>query len=94
MRMRKMKKRFTKWYVKKGYKFGYEKIETIGDDVFQIPVKMPKAYFICPFYIKPLLLFLFSPSIYTAEAYAKPFIDGFKLGLEKASFNCRQTEKE
>ena len=88
-----MKKRFTKWYVKKGYKFGYEKIETIGDDVFQIPVKMPKAYFICPFYIKPLLLFLFSPSIYTAEAYAKPFIDGFKLGLEKSKLQLSPNRK-
>lgn len=45
----KLKVKFTKWYIKKGYKFGYDKNR--------------EAYWICPWYVRPLLIF-FSPSIY------------------------------
>lgn len=61
---RKLKTKFTKWYVRKGYVFGYD-----GN----IP---PKAYWSCPWYVKPLL-FLFSPSIYDVECITNRIINGW-----------------
>lgn len=48
--MNKIKQKFTSWYVKRGYRFGYE----------GFPLK---AYYKCPAWVRPLL-FLFSPSVY------------------------------
>ena len=80
-----IKKRFTKWYVKKGYTFGYDfsKCETIGgDDIFPpMPLTQPVVVWRCPWYIKPFL-FLFSPSIYAAEDWGKQVIDGFMAGMQ------------
>lgn len=56
--MNKIRKRFTKWYVSKGYIFGYS-----GIDPFE-------ARWACPFWVRPLL-FLFSPSCYCYEVYTK-----------------------
>ena len=44
-----IKKRFTKWYVNNGYKFGYDSSSV--------------AVWRCPWWVKPLLIF-FSPSVY------------------------------
>ena len=65
----KIRKRFTKWYIKMGYTFGYD---SYGD-----------AYWNCPWYIKPLL-FLFSPSCYCineniGKAMLEGFLEGFKM---------------
>ena len=62
-----IKKRFTKWYVKKGYKFGYDSSNV--------------AVWHCPWWVKPLLIF-FSPSVYFAEAYGKMIVYGFTEGLK------------
>lgn len=47
-----IKKQFTKWYVKKGYTFGYDfsKCETIGgDDIFPpMPLTQPVVVWGCP----------------------------------------------
>ena len=48
-----MRKRFTKWYFKRGYRFGYK----VNTDV---------AVWDCPWWVKPLLIF-FSPSVYFYE---------------------------
>lgn len=56
--MNKLRERFTKWYVKKGYKFTYD-----GTDPFN-----PMPVYDCPKSVKPLLV-LFSPSIYFKEYY-------------------------
>ena len=81
-----IKRRFTKWYVKKGYKFGYDfhNCEMIGgDDVFPpMPVTQPKAVWLCPWWVKPLLIF-FSPSVYTMETLRRQFYDGFMEGVKK-----------
>ena len=73
-----IKKRFTKWYVKKGYKFSYDSsnCEMIGsDDIFPpIPKTPPVAVWHCPWWVKPLLI-LFSPSVYFVEAYIKLIVD-------------------
>ena len=61
-----IKKRFTKWYVKKGYKFFYDSSNI--------------AVWRCPWWVKPLLIF-FSPSVYFMN-YGKLFADGFMKGLK------------
>lgn len=48
-----MRKRFTKWYFKRGYRFGYK-------------VNTGVAVWDCPWWVKPLLIF-FSPSVYFYE---------------------------
>lgn len=80
-----IKKRFTKWYVKKGYTFGYDfsKCETIGgDDIFPpMPLTQPVVVWGCPWWVKPFL-FLFSPSVYVAEDWGKQFVNGFIAGMQ------------
>lgn len=68
--MNKFKRSFTKWYVKNGYTFGYESTYPL------------RAYWVCPCWVRPLL-FLFSPSVYALEAWAKPFVEGFTEGFER-----------
>lgn len=63
-----IKRRFTKWYVKRGYKFSY--------DLSHV------AVWNCPWWVKPLLIF-FSPAVYFIEAYGKLAVDGFMEGLKK-----------
>ena len=48
-----IKKRFTIWYVQRGYTFDPRPDKGRTDSVFE-----------CPFWVKPLLIF-FSPSVYT-----------------------------
>jgi hypothetical protein len=74
--MKTLRKSFTKWYIRKGYTFGYEQIFPLI------------TVWNCPWYVKPLL-FLFSPSTYFyettkifAENFAKGFMEGNAKGLE------------
>ena len=82
--MMSIKKRFTKWYVKKGYKFGYDFTDApVYDDGFmKTPAGVPKSVWNCPWWVKPLLIF-FSPSVYFIETYGKLAVDGFMEGLKK-----------
>lgn len=68
---RKLREKFTKWYVKKGWTFGYDGI---------LPLN---AVWHCPWYIKPLL-FLFSPSIYDIEITTNYICKGFMEGLQSS----------
>ena len=68
--MNKLKKRFTKWYVDKGYLFGY--------DFTDNPTE---SSFVCPIWVRPLLIF-FSPSVYLNETYSKIFRDGMRDGIK------------
>lgn len=93
--MRKLREKFTKWYFRKGYTFGYDfnGIETIGgDDVFPaMPKSMPRAIWNCPWYIKPFL-FLFSPSVYQMEWSNEYIVKGFMEGLTKG-IELKNTEE-
>ena len=59
-----MRKRFTKWYFKRGYRFGYNfgPKNYFSDDLVDTGV----AVWDCPWWVKPLLIF-FSPSVYFYE---------------------------
>lgn len=72
----KLQKQFTLWYIRKGYRFGYD-----GGNLH------PVAVWYCPWYVKPLL-FLFSPSIYfyfenLGELFLNGFLDGASRGETK-----------
>ena len=52
-----MRRRFTKWYVKKGYGIGYYDIG-YGPEI---------GFYLCPWWVEILAIFLFSPSVYFAN---------------------------
>lgn len=64
-----LKRRFTLWYIRRGYTFGYDYTPTAPDDDRVI---IPKAVWECPWWVKPLLIF-FSPSVYANEVWMKHF---------------------
>ena len=66
--MNKIKKRFTKWYVNKGYLFEYD-----------FTVNPTESSFVCPIWVRPFLIF-FSPSVYLNETYGKIVHDGIREG--------------
>jgi hypothetical protein len=78
-----IKRRFTKWYVKKGYKFGYDfaDVPVYNDGFMKTPAGIPKAVWTCPWCVK-LFLFLFSPSVYATEDLGKQLVDGFIAGMQ------------
>lgn len=65
-----IRRKFTEWYVEKGYKFGYNlpEIKIIEKYPFLLRTKAQSTYFDCPVWVKPIL-FLFSPSIYFMRKY-------------------------
>ena len=80
--------RFTKWYVKKGYTFDYDFSDTpiIGDDIFRTPCGVPRAIWKCPLWVRPFL-FLFSPSTYSVEAWGKAIVEGMIAGMKNAGID-------
>ena len=83
--MNKLKHRFTQWYIRKGYTFGYDYtgVPAIDDEYIKHPSKIPKAIWRCPFLVRPLLA-MFSPSIYAAEAWGKVIVEGLIKGMSDA----------
>lgn len=88
----KLKRRFTKWYIKKGYTFGYDFQETdvYTDGTFTTLSNMPPVRFNCPWWVMPFLI-LFSPSIYYAETVGKKIAEGFAAGLKKGGNDNERT---
>ena len=80
-----IKERFTKWYIRKGYRF-YYKVNPIKslytDDDIKFFDSDLEAKFLCPWYIRPLLIF-FSPSVYMYEEYGKQIAKSFMKGMEE-----------
>lgn len=78
--MQELKKRFTIWYIKKGYTFDYvlHRID-FNEPFYQKPI----AIFDCPWYVKPLLCF-FSPSVYFIEKHGKAIVRWFEKGINDA----------
>lgn len=64
-----LKRKFTYWYIKKGYTFEYKDYE---------------AVFNCPWYVRPLLIF-FSPSIYAMRKCGDIFCESFRKSLQEAT---------
>ena len=82
MFIEKIRERFTKWYIKHGYTFGYDftDVPMYDDGVLRIPLYPPEGVFNCPFWIKPLLIF-FSPSVYFHEVYVRVMCEEFWKGF-------------
>lgn len=66
---RNLTRKFTYWYIKKGYTFKYKDGEAVFD---------------CPWWIRSLLIF-FSPSIYIFRKCGEIFCESFIKGLREAS---------
>lgn len=60
--------RFTKWYYRKGYRMRYKPNDT-------------ELIFRCPFWVRPIVYYFFSPSVYYREA-SYEFTDGLLSGLQ------------
>ena len=67
--MKNLNRKFTEWYVKRGYEFYYVGME---------------SRFRCPWYIKPLLI-LFSPSVYFQKAWGEKIVEWFEEGIKSQS---------
>lgn len=57
--MTKLRSKFTKWYYRKGYRMEYRAYD--GSEF------VAEMIFTCPFYIRPLVYFFFSPCVYYHE---------------------------
>lgn len=68
--MKKIRQRFTKWYVNHGYTFGFKTCDPF------------RACWGCPWWVRPLL-FLFSPSIYS-QIMGESLAKGFEQGIKEA----------
>lgn len=81
----KFKRKFTKWYVKRGYGFGYnvDSVYIDSENMFSYPTRAYDAVFTCPWWVKPLLIF-FSPSVYFMEAYGRIVAESFEQGMKSA----------
>lgn len=66
-----IRKRFTKWYIKRGYTFEYNWV--LNNNY----TSSAEEYFVCPLWVKPLLIF-FSPSVYCAEVIKPNFIKALR----------------
>lgn len=73
-------RRFTKWYCRKGYRMEYR-----PDSV--------ELIFHCPLWVRPLVYFLFSPSIYYHEA-GYSTIEGLTEGIENVHTEQRLEDTE
>lgn len=76
-----LKKRFTKWFVRKGYRFSYD--------------EQGRTVFMCPIWVKPFLV-LFSPSVYMhivgIEA-GRALQEGIKAGLAGGKEANHETDR-
>lgn len=92
--MNKLRKIFTRWYVKRGYTFGYDFTDVaIFDDGFmRTPVSMPRAVWDCPWWVRPLLIF-WSPSTYY-HIKGEVLSNGFIEGLQGVKLRANDLQKE
>lgn len=71
-RITELRERFTKWYYRKGYRTNYDfSISSFND--FRVVFK-------CPFWLRPIVPLLFSPSVYYYEA-GKEICNWFEYGM-------------
>ena len=71
--MENLRQRFTKWYYRKGYRMFYKPCD-YGDDVAEL-------IFDCPWWVRPLVEWFFSPSVYYGEV-GYDFAQGFESGFD------------
>jgi hypothetical protein len=67
--MIKLRERFTKWYYRKGYRMTVKEYDITYEMIFQ-----------CPLWVRPLVEWLFSPSVYYREV-GYEFSDGLDAGF-------------
>lgn len=70
--MIKLRERFTKWYYRNGYRLTCKEYDTTFEMIFQ-----------CPLWVRPLVEWFFSPSVYYREVgyeFSDSLEAGFSLG--------------
>lgn len=72
--MNNLRERFTKWYYRKGYR---AKFNDSGPGFGYI-----ELIFYCPWWVRPFVWFLWTPSIYYEEL-GRDFAEGFIAGFSK-----------
>lgn len=78
-----LRERFTKWYFRKGYRMEYR--SNSPTDV--------ELIFRCPFWVRPLVEYLFSPSVYYREIRNDVW-EAVEIGLLDTEDDTYETEKE
>ena len=73
-----LRKKFTLWYIRRGYTFDYIFDQKSPEDD---RVTIARAEWVCPWWVRPLLIF-FSPSVYSNEAWGKQFVEGLRKALK------------
>lgn len=58
--MSNLRTKFTKWYYRKGYRMEWQRCDYADGVAAMI--------FVCPFWVRPLVSFFFSPTTYYREA--------------------------
>lgn len=69
--MNDFRQHFTKWYYHRGYRMAYIPCNYVG---------MSEMIFICPWWVRPLVEWFFSPCVYYSEA-GYELSQGFEAGL-------------
>lgn len=80
-----IRRRFTKWYIKRGWTSDYHFIYGEEGEYPAHPVDA-EIYFTCPWWVRPLLIF-FSPSVYQFETTGRALLDGFVEGMKSSIVN-------
>lgn len=75
-----LRSKFTKWYYRKGYRMEYRFHDYEHGDVSLI--------FHCPWYVRPLVNILFSPSAYYNE-FGRELSEYFIAGMESVNERIR-----
>lgn len=76
-----LRKKFTKWYYRKGYQMVYKTCD-FADGVAE-------TVFICPWWAKPLVYFFFSPSVYYAE-----WLEEFRNGVTDIKWTSEEEDND
>lgn len=80
--LNKIRRAFTKWYIKRGWTSGWHFIYDEEGEHPTHPIDA-KRYFVCPWWVRPLLIF-FSPCVYAYETTGYLSYDAFREEMKSS----------